>query len=99
MGTDLNSLSPAALAAAMRGGTDGWGQVASASENVRYCEALPKPHRRKCRCGCGGKTTHAGKANGMALTSGCELVVRRWVKTGRRAAAAIGAGETTGETR
>lgn len=81
---DLNKLSPKALAAAMKGGTAGWGQVASATEHVRYSQSLPRPHRRKCRCGCGGKKTHAGMANGMALTSGCALVIARWVKTGRR---------------
>jgi hypothetical protein len=28
-----------------------------------------------------------GMANGMALTSGCQLAIQRWVKTGRMRAA------------
>lgn len=88
---DLNKLSPAALSAAMRGGTAQWGMCGSSSEHVRYAE--PIKSRKKCQCGCGGKRTHAGMANGVCLTSGCELTIRRWVKTGSRrtrAAAAIG---------
>lgn len=75
---DLNKLSPAALSAAMRGGTAAWGEVGSAADHVRYLE--PINSRRKCHCGCGGRKTHAGMANGVCLMSGCELRVRRWVK-------------------
>jgi len=77
---DLNKLSPPALSAAMRGGTDGWGVVGSSAEHVRYME--PVKSRRKCPCGCGGRRTHAGMANGVCLMSGCELRVRRWVRDG-----------------
>jgi hypothetical protein len=88
--TDLNKLSRPALSAAMRGGTAAWGTFGSATEHIRYAE--PIKSRKKCLCGCGGKRTHAGMANGVCLTSGCELTIRRWVKTGsRRAAAAIDA--------
>lgn len=80
--TDLNKLSNAARSAAMRGGTEGWGQFASSSENVRYAEPLPRTSRKRCHCGCGQRKTHAGMANGMCLTSACELAIRRWVKTG-----------------
>lgn len=79
---ELNKLSRAALAAAMRGGTSGWGTVGSSTDHVRYAE--PIKSRKKCLCGCGGKKTHAGMANGVCLTSGCELTIRRWVKTGSR---------------
>ena len=82
---DLKKLSPAALSAAMRGGTDAWGSWASSNEHVRYAEPIPKEYwrrRRKCRCGCGKKATHNGKANGIALTDGCELSMARWVRTG-----------------
>ena len=80
---DLNKLSPPALRAAMKGGTAGWGTVASESENVRYVQALPKiKARRRCYCGCGNKATHLGMANGMGLTRGCELSMQRWAKTG-----------------
>lgn len=82
--TDLNKLSPKALAAAMKGGTAGWGQVGSAREHVRYSEPLPKRRgrRRTCYCGCGNRVTHAGRANGVTLTCACELGIARWVRTG-----------------
>jgi hypothetical protein len=37
---------------------------------------------KTCWCGCGNPRTHAGKANGVALTTACELGIARWVKTG-----------------
>jgi hypothetical protein len=82
---DLNKLSRSALAAAMRGGTAGWGQVGASDRHVRYSEALPnRPGRRKkCWCGCGGPRTHRGMANGVCLTSACELGIARWVRTGQ----------------
>lgn len=86
---DLSNLSRPALSAAMRGGTELWGTVGSASDHIRYAE--PIKSRRRCTCGCGTRRTHAGMANGVCLTSGCELSIYRWVKTGsRRAAAALG---------
>jgi hypothetical protein len=36
--------------------------------------------RAKCHCGCGKRKTHTGMANGVALMSGCEFAVARWVK-------------------
>ena len=58
-----------------------WG---SASDHVRDMWSAPD-RRRKCRCGCGGRVTHVGGANAVALMSGCELSVRRWIRenTGR----------------
>jgi len=41
---------------------------------------VPIKSRRRCKCGCSTKVTHSGLANGMQLTSGCELWVRMWVK-------------------
>lgn len=81
---DLNKLSPAALGAAMKSGTDGWGSVGSSSDHARYVEQIKS--RRKCHCGCGQRKTHAGMANGIALISGCELLIRRWVRDGAAAA-------------
>lgn len=82
--TELNKLSRPALAAAMMGGTAGWGEVGSARDHVRYSESLPKRYTRKaCWCGCGNKRTHAGRANGVTLTTACELGIARWVRTGR----------------
>lgn len=81
--TDLSKLSQPALAAAMRGGTAGWGQVASSTEHVRYMQLLPpRNRRRRCHCGCGNRATHACCANGMGLTRACELGAARWVRTG-----------------
>lgn len=77
---DLNTLSPEALKAAVRGGTSSWGQVGN-DAGIRYCEALPKARsRRKCPCGCSGRATHTGSNNGVVLCSGCELSIRRWVR-------------------
>lgn len=82
--SDLRNLSPAALKAAMEGGTATWGQWASSEKHVRYMEPLEPEYRlRKCRCGCLRRETHRGMANGMALMEGCELEVRRWVRDGR----------------
>lgn len=79
---DLNQLSPVARSAAMRGGTAGWGQVGGLAEHILYMEVRPKRRGRqpKCHCGCGTPKTHTGFANGVCLTSGCELSMRRWVK-------------------
>ena len=80
--SDLNNLSRAALSAAMRGGTEAWGLHGSSAEHIRYSEAIKS--RKKCTCGCDGRRTHAGMANGVCLTSGCELSIRRWIKTGSK---------------
>lgn len=62
-------------------GQQGWGQHASSREHRRYMKPAPN-RRRKCRCGCGGRLTHYGCANGLGLMGGCELHVRRWVAGG-----------------
>lgn len=78
---DMNDLSKQALRAAMTGGTSGWGSHGSATQHVRYAEAIKDRRRaRKCHCGCGKRSTHLGKANGVALMSGCEISAARWVK-------------------
>ena len=79
---DLNKLHPKALAAAMRGGTDGWGQVANARMDVRYSQPVRSASRRRCSCGCQRRATHLGMANGLGMTSGCELSIARWVRHG-----------------
>jgi len=80
---DLNGLSPSARSAAMRGGTAAWGKIGGLPEQFRYMELRPRRpgRKKKCHCGCGTPTTHLGMANGVCLTSGCELYVRRWVKS------------------
>jgi len=81
--TTLTKLSPQALGAAMRGGTGGWGEYASAKDHVRYMEPITgRKGRRNCHCGCKRRSTHRGMAKGITLTSGCELSMRRWVKVG-----------------
>ena len=73
----------AQLRALARGQT-GWGVSADASTHQRSMELLPsrRRNRRKCHCGCGGKQSHGGYANGVAMTGGCEWSIRRWVKQG-----------------
>lgn len=71
----------------------GWGEVGSVA-HVRYSEKITYPGgRRFCHCGCGRRVTHAGMANGVCLTQGCELSIARWVRdwrTQRGASAAEG---------
>lgn len=81
---DLSKLHPKALAAAMNGGTAGWGQVASAAEHVRYAQPVRPSSRRRCGCGCERRATHMGMANGCGLATGCALAIARWVKTGSK---------------
>lgn len=80
----LDELSRAALSAAMRGGTQGWGQHASSTENLRYSEPLERRRgrQRDCHCGCGGRVTHRGMANGISLITACEFGIARWVRDG-----------------
>lgn len=76
---ELNELSPTARSAAMRGGVDGWGVVGGTS-HILYIEPMSKKSRKNCHCGCKTRQTHIGMANGVALISGCEMHIRRWVK-------------------
>lgn len=82
MTVDLRTLPQKALAAAMKGGTEAWGTYASASAHVRYSQPVRPQSRRRCYCGCNRRATHAGMANGVCLTTGCELTIARWVKWG-----------------
>lgn len=76
--TDLSKLSAPALKAAMTSGTDLWSKWGSLNEHSRYAE--PVSSRCRCHCGCKGRITYNGMANGVALMDGCELHVRRWVR-------------------
>lgn len=80
---ELNKLSPPALKAAMKDGTSSYGTWGSATEHTLYVEALPPEyvnrHWRMCRCGCRKRARYAAKGNGVALASGCEFSMRRWV--------------------
>lgn len=66
----------------MQGGTEGWGRHGSSLTHMRYAQPVDPRSRQRCRCGCKRRATHLGMANGVALASGCELAVARWVKTG-----------------
>lgn len=61
-------------------GADGlrWG---SADGHRSMVQSDPKS-RRRCNC-CGRRATHVGLGDGLALMSGCEMRVRRWVRDGR----------------
>jgi hypothetical protein len=61
-------------------GQSDWGVHGSARHHRRYIEELPKRFRRRCDCGCETRASHVGMANGVALTSGCELSMRRWAR-------------------
>lgn len=67
---------------AIASGQQGWGVIGDSLTHQRYVKLLPGRYRnrRKCWCGCGGKISHGGYANGLAMTSGCEWAMRRWVK-------------------
>ena len=82
---ELKKLSPAALKAAMSGGTEAWGRWGSIERHIVYIE--PQPPRRgqycKCHCGCGGKARFQAKANGVGVAQGCELSMRRFAAHAR----------------
>lgn len=81
----LKDLSPAALRVAMRGGTAEWGRRASTKEHVGYAERQDARggHYLKCRCGCGQRAKFRAMFNGICMYEGCEMSVRRFIKTGR----------------
>jgi hypothetical protein len=85
---DLNKLSPAALSAAMRSGSIEWGERASVFEHVVYVEPQDARGRYylKCRCGCEGKAEYRAMANGICMSEGCELSMRRFAAATRNAA-------------
>ena len=76
---DLKELSPAALSAAMRGGTDQWGRWGSIEQHLMYVEPQTArgSHYLKCRCSCNGKAKYRVMANGVCMGEGCELSMRR----------------------
>jgi hypothetical protein len=55
-----------------------WGSYGDALEHARYVK--PTASRRRCHCGCKGRATHLGMANGVCLANGCELSMRRWAR-------------------
>lgn len=59
--------------------------VGDAVNGNRSMKLLPGRwrNRRKCHCGCGGKQSHGGYADGIAMTGGCEWSMRYWVTHGQ----------------
>lgn len=59
--------------------------VGDAVNGHRSMKLLPGRfrNRRKCYCGCGGKRSHGGYADGIAMTGGCEWSMRYWVNHGQ----------------
>ncbi len=77
---DLNKLSPEALKAAMKGGTEQWGTWGSAEHHQLYVQPNKAMSRRKCHCGCGKRMTHGAFANGIILMGGCEFSCHQFAK-------------------
>lgn len=82
---ELKNLSPAALKAAMTGGTEEWGERASVYEHIGYVEPQRSRggHYLKCRCGCERKAKYRAMFNGICMAEGCEFSVHRFVRAAR----------------
>lgn len=52
-----------------------------ALKDQRSCGRLPETSRMRCPCGCERRATHYGAAKECTMMVGCELYVRRWVKS------------------
>ena len=59
-------------------GQQEWETYGNAAIHRRYSQSTDS--RKRCSCGCTHPVTHLGMANGVALMSGCELSVARWVR-------------------
>ena len=81
MSTREQTLAAEDARAALAGkiGEDGlrWGSVDGHRAMIR----TPSTSRYRCSC-CGKRATHVGLGDGVALMSGCEMRVRRWVRDG-----------------
>lgn len=81
----FHDMSPAALSAALRGGTVEWGERASIKEHIGYVEKQDARHGHylKCRCGCGQRAKFRAMFNGICMYEGCELSAHRFAKLRR----------------
>lgn len=59
--------------------------VYDAMRGERSLGLLPRKSRLRCGCGCKSRATHYGAASGCTMTVGCELYIRRWVKSPQNA--------------
>lgn len=76
----MNAESSAELRAKMTSPGE-WESYGNAAKHTRYVKRIiGRGGRSKCGCGCGGRSTHIGMANGLGMTSGCEWSIRRWVR-------------------
>src|SRR5258708_32025010 len=60
-----------------------WG---SARKHQRTSQIIPKEMKKRGKCsmrGCNNRCTHFGRANGVALTAGCQFHMAMWVRDGR----------------
>lgn len=71
--------------AALRAAALGYDGTVGSDTMVRDYWPNPPRSRERCNCGCGKRATHVGGAAGLALRSGCEWSIRRWVREGRQA--------------
>ncbi|MEV6432612.1 hypothetical protein [Nocardia sp. NPDC051463] len=68
-------------------GQTAYGRIGSVDDHI--VDVLPINahvrwwHRRRCFCGCGQWSTHSLVANGLAMSSGCEIQMRRFAKEHR----------------
>ena len=59
--------------------------VGNAFTDPRAMVPVQRQTRRRCHCGCRQRATHNGTANGVAMITGCELSIARWVRFGPKA--------------
>jgi hypothetical protein len=57
-----------------------WGQWGSIAHHRLYLQPADRKSRRRCFCGCRKRATHLLMANGVAMSMGCELEMRRRAK-------------------
>jgi hypothetical protein len=88
----FNELSPAALKAAMEGGTEAWGQHGSILRHRLYVEPQDARggHYLKCRCGCGRKAKFRLMANGVwARAASCQCIATQRGRLGSEPLVAV----------
>lgn len=70
------------LRARLAGKFDAEGLRHGSVNGHRSLATVEPSSRRRCHCGCGKRATHNGLGDGLALMTGCEMSVRRWVRDG-----------------
>ena len=59
-----------------------FGTYGNVNLHQRYIQPADSKVRRRCHCGCKKRAAFLGMANGVCLSMGCELSIRRWVRDG-----------------